>query len=385
MNKFNYKRILSTSVATIATVVLYSNTVFGAVGTVVIDSGNLNVRKAATVDSEIVTTLENNSSVQVVSLENSFYKVNVNGVDSYVSKDFIVVSETVGTILGDSVRIRSVANTSGDILGNVNTGETLTVVAKADDWYKVKYNDKYGYIRNDFITVELSDGLVRENVTATQPIVIATSQSETEVTYGLIIGDGVNLRQNPSTDANILVVLPNGYAVDYVESSGENGWVKVQAGNEVGFVSEEFVELKYGIKPENVAVQSSIGSEIAAFGQKYIGTPYSWGGTSLSSGVDCSGFVYAVYQNFGYTLNRVASDQYNNGTKVNRSELSAGDIIVFDTSGGNNGVITHSGIYIGDGNFVHSSSSKGGVGVIVSSLSSGYYDEAYVGATRVAN
>ncbi len=382
MNRLGLKRILTASVATFASVVIYSSTVFGAVGVVKIDSGNLNVRSAATVDSSVVTTLKNGSNVEVVGSENSFYKVKVNGSTNFVSKDYLVISETVGTISGDSVRVRSKAGTDGNVLGTVSSGNTLTVVAKSGDWYKVKYNNEFGYVKGDFIKVDYASNVLREG-TSSSPKVMATSQSTSDVTYGLIKGSGVNLRQAPSTDSSIIVVLPEGYAVDYLQSSGENGWVKVQAGSEVGFVSEDFIELKYGIKPENKVEEIGLGEKVANYGQQYLGTPYAWGGTDLTSGVDCSGFVYSVYKNFGYTLNRVASDQYNNGTKVGRSELAPGDVVVFDTSGGNDGVITHSGIYIGNGNFVHSSSSKGGVGVMVSNLTSGFYDNAYVGATRI--
>lgn len=105
------------------------------------------------------------------------------------------------------------------------------------------------------------------------------------------------------------------------------------------------------------------GQEVADFAQQYVGYSYKWGGSSPETGFDCSGFVYYVYQQFGYELNRTAADQASNGSHVEPDALEPGDVLCFYKGS----YIGHSGIYVGDGNYVHSQDSA--TGVVVSPLS----------------
>lgn len=120
--------------------------------------------------------------------------------------------------------------------------------------------------------------------------------------------------------------------------------------------------------------------DVVAFAMQFLGTPWRWGGTNLTGGVDCSGFVFSVFRHHGITLNRSSRDQIRNGTIVSRHELLPGDLVFFAT--GRGGGITHVGIYIGGGDFVHSSSIRSG-GVRVSSLYEAYYQRTYVNAARI--
>ncbi|NGZ78206.1 C40 family peptidase [Saccharibacillus alkalitolerans] len=107
-----------------------------------------------------------------------------------------------------------------------------------------------------------------------------------------------------------------------------------------------------------------------------LGTPYRTAGTSLN-GFDCSGFTSYVFDKLGIDLPRQSSAQYSAGTKVDKSDLRAGDLVFFNTNGRG---ISHVGIYVGNNKFAHSSSSNG---VRYDSLGSSYYAERYVGAARV--
>ena len=108
-----------------------------------------------------------------------------------------------------------------------------------------------------------------------------------------------------------------------------------------------------------------------------MGYGYRWGGSSPSTGFDCSGLVYYVYKQFGYTLNRVAQDQASNGVHVEPSAIQPGDILCFYSG---SSYIGHVGIYIGGGRFVHASNST--TGVIISELS-GYYSSRGYEARRI--
>ncbi|EDL62804.1 C40 family peptidase, partial [Bacillus sp. SG-1] len=114
--------------------------------------------------------------------------------------------------------------------------------------------------------------------------------------------------------------------------------------------------------------------DIEDYSKQFVGTPYSWGGTT-PSGFDCSGFVTYVYSNYGVDLPRTSADQYNSGTAVNTSELEKGDLVFFSTYKPGP---SHAGIYLGDNEFIHASDS----GVVVSGLQDYYWKDRYLGARR---
>jgi cell wall-associated NlpC family hydrolase len=175
----------------------------------------------------------------------------------------------------------------------------------------------------------------------------------------------------------VLATLSSGLAVDLIENG--DAWKKVSYNGTEGYVSAEFVTVHTGVKPEN-----SRGSQIVEYAKQFLGTPYVWAGTNLNSGVDCSGFTYAVMRDNGISLNRSSREQFKNGVSVSKDELQPGDLVFFDTTNATNqGYISHVGLYLGDGQFIHSSSSRKSYCVTISSLSEDYYVMRYVGARRV--
>ncbi len=121
---------------------------------------------------------------------------------------------------------------------------------------------------------------------------------------------------------------------------------------------------------------TSKAAAIISTAKNYIGVPYVWGGTT-PNGFDCSGYTKYVFAKHGISLPRTAAEQYNVGSYVSKANLKAGDLVFFTTYKAGP---SHLGIYIGNGSFIHASSSKG---VIISSLSNSYFAERYIGAKRV--
>ncbi len=124
---------------------------------------------------------------------------------------------------------------------------------------------------------------------------------------------------------------------------------------------------------------ASTADKLISFAKRFIGVRYRWGGSS-PKGFDCSGFTQYVFKNIGIALNRTSTSQAAQGKRVSKSNLQPGDLVFFDTNGGNNR-INHVGIYIGGGRFIQSSST--GTGVTISNISSGFYSGTYMTARRV--
>jgi hypothetical protein len=139
----------------------------------------------------------------------------------------------------------------------------------------------------------------------------------------------------------------------------------------------------YIVNPNEYAIvkgqkygQSYVRGELVKTAKEFIGIPYRWGGSSVEKGFDCSGLTMAVYKLNGLNLPRTSRQQYLTGVGIARKDLSKGDLVFFDTSGG--GRVSHVGIYVGDGRFIHAP--RKGKKVRVSSLSSRYYRKRFLGA-----
>jgi cell wall-associated NlpC family hydrolase len=198
------------------------------------------------------------------------------------------------------------------------------------------------------------------------------------------------LMDKPSTDGKAVALLRKGYTVDVY--SYDNGWVEASDddGNR-GYLKSDDIMLMNGTRPENTTLGSSestqstesamLASQMVSFSKQYIGTPYVYGGTNLTSGVDCSGFTMSIYKAFGVTINRTSRDQYLQGTAVAFDELQPGDLVFFNTGG--NSQISHVGMYIGDNKYIHSTDGGSVSGVMISDITSNYARSTYVGAKRI--
>lgn len=130
--------------------------------------------------------------------------------------------------------------------------------------------------------------------------------------------------------------------------------------------------------PVGTSTASAANESLVTKAMSVLGAPYKWGGTS-KSGFDCSGFLNYVFKGEKISLPRTANAMYSKGTPVSRSQLRTGDLVFFKTS--SRSAVTHAGMYLGSGRFIHSSSSSG---VSISSINDKYYwGSRYVGAKRV--
>lgn len=269
----------------------------------------------------------------------------------------------VGTVNAGGLRLRTEAGTDASILATASEGELAIVLEDTEDgWYKVDYRSIEGYMSSEYVDV-------------------ATTY-EGDLGYGVVSTDGstLNLRSGPGTDYDRVGTLYHGTVVQLLGM--EDGWFKLSYNEGTAYASSEYVVSclnENGDRGDGVAVSNALGDQIVAYAKQYLGTPYVWGGNGPNC-FDCSGFTKYVYSHFGYNLNRTASAQLKNGVSVSRSELQAGDLVFF-YNGKVSTPVSHVGIYIGNGDFIHASSNS--YTVEISSLYARNYDAKYVYARRI--
>lgn len=317
--------------------------------------------------------------------------VSILPVNTYAKGD---IMQGVAWVNGSNLRLRSAASTGSTILDSAAKGEVVVVVAKQGDWYKVVYDLQVGYMHGDYLKV-----VTKENV---------------ELGYGKINGTSVNMRSGPDTSYSVVAKGDKGDKA-YIIGINE-GWYKVIYGSKICYIRSDYLDLtevpyenngssvspkffrggkSTGVAPSASALNGTVdnsdnsvseetttatGNKIVDTAKKYLGTPYVWGGAD-PSGFDCSGFVYYVYNSLGIKISRTQATMYSQGTPVAKADLQPGDIVFFQNTYKEG--ISHCGIYVGDGKFIHSPSS--GEVVSYANLNSDYYTAHWYGACRYTN
>ena len=271
-----------------------------------------------------------------------------------------------GTVNVDALRLREEASTSSTILATASKNDTVVVLEDAGNgWYKVDYKSVEGYMSGEYLTV--------------------SEKADVAIGYGLVKtgGSSLNVRSGPGTSYAKVTSLYDGNVVSIVGI--DSGWYKITTSSgTTGYVSSDYMVTckdsagSRGDGPVAAAASSSLGQQIVDYAKQYLGVPYVYGGNGPNS-FDCSGFTTYVYRHFGYTLNRTASGQLSNGVSVSKSELQPGDLVFFKDGGSK--PVSHVGIYIGGGQFIHASTST--YEVRINDLTSGYYNNVYVYARRI--
>ncbi len=278
---------------------------------------------------------------------------------------------------GDFTYIRSAPDENSDWVGKLYSNSTAEVLEYLDGWTKIRSGTAEGYVPADtLITGEDARGCAQEYENSTATV----------TAYSL------NVRDGQGTDAQILTQI--GQGEEYmITGDAVDGWYPVKVGEIDGWVSGDYIETEtsysYGetreeeeqriaeekaleeqqaqeaaareaaaqqeAETQNVSAQTgSSGQAVIDYACQFIGNPYVWGGTSLTEGADCSGFVQSVYAHFGINLPRTSYDMRSAGYEVSYDEAQPGDLILYDG---------HVGLYMGDGNIVNAMNEEQGIGI----------------------
>lgn len=248
---------------------------------------------------------------------------------------------------------------NNNIIGKLPGKAAADILGQEGDWYKIKSGSITGYV-------------------SANPDYVATGQEamdlamNTATLMAIVNTDRLNVRKEPSTDSGVWTQISK--EERYPVVSQLDGWVQIEldAGDmedsDAAYIStrDNNVEVRYALDEaikfsplEEIANQQAARrAQIVNFALRYVGNPYVWGGTSLTKGADCSGFVQSVMKNFGISLPRVSRDQSKSGRAVTSSQMRPGDLIFYANS---SGTVNHVAMYIGNGQIVHAASRRSGI------------------------
>ena len=373
----------------------------------IVQADKLNVRSKASQDGEIVGQVLKNERYLVRGMEDGWIQIE----DGYISADYVEIAmaldeahkqdmRTTVLSLYDNLGVSNVSGylnirdnpseRTGKIIGKLESNAGCDIISETEDgWYKIRSGKVTGYVKGDYI---LTGQKAKDKAMQVSHLIAIANTS------------GVNVRSEPNTNSSIWTQIAANERFHVV--SQQDGWVEIELDDTTAFISSDYVDVKYGLneaikftpivvqqttsKPKattaasggttakpstsggssssNPATSAPAGSSagsvsssranIVNYAVQFVGNPYVYGGTSLTSGADCSGFVQSVMKNFGVSLPRTSRDQGNAGRGISSGEMRPGDLVFYT---GSNGVINHVALYIGNGQVVHASNKKTGI------------------------
>lgn len=300
----------------------------------------VNIRSIPSTDGEIVGKLYNNSVGVLVSEEDDWYKMKSGNVEGYVKAEYFEtgdkakkiadeVGDRIATVNTETLRVRMEASLDAGILGLVPGGEELTVLEVENGFAKVSIEEGDGWVSLDYVEVR-TEYVTAESIEE-EKARLEKEQKAREEAKKAAEAAKKKLREEQQKK----------------EEEKRAQEAAQQGADEAAPAAEEQVSAPV------ISSDGSLGTAVANYAKQFVGNPYVYGGTSLTNGADCSGFVMSVYKNFGVSLPHSSSADRNVGYAVGSlAEAQPGDVICY--SG-------HVGIYVGGGQIVHASTEATGI------------------------
>lgn len=330
------KKILLSAMITVATVIIPSLAYGQAYGTVATET--LNARAGAKTTAKILEQLSLGQAIEVVAEQDGWLKIALaDETRAYVKSDYLAIHRVVATVeVNGGLNVRDYPSTTkGKITGKFYQGDEISVHFKVGDWYKVSQEGFEGYVHKDYIKADFLKHLPIKELKDVKRI--AMTQKEVQSLNTVVVPATSNKTSNSQNTGTSSVV-----SSEVTASQGK-----------------------------------TTGDVIVTYAKQFLGNPYVYGGNSLTSGVDCSGFTQQIMKHFGISISRSSSAQYaNSGYSVSSSNLQKGDLLFY----GYNGHVSHVAIYIGGGQVIHANDERTGICIGKAFPSNG---KPFIGAKRV--
>lgn len=245
------------------------------------------------------------------------------------------------------LNVRETPSEDGKLVGKMSNNAACEILGMDGDWVHIQSGKVEGYCHSDYL---LKGILARKRA------------EEIVTTVARATSGGLRVRENPSTDSEILSTMGEGEALEVVEEL--DGWIKVLMDDEEGYISADYAEVTENLNTAVTMTEllygegvSDVRVDLCQYAKQFIGNPYVWGGTSLTKGTDCSGFTLSVFKKYGISLPHHSGSQAQMGKKVSLAEAKAGDLVFYS----NGRRVNHVAIYVGGGQVVHASNPKTGI------------------------
>lgn len=339
----------------------------------IIQADKLNIRSEPNGDADnVVGQALQNERYEVLAQENGWVQI----AEGYISADYVEIrlalnearkldlrtmalnqyDHLVISKVDNYLNVREEPKSDGKIIGKMTSKAAGEILETLDGWYKIRSGNITGYITAD----------PQYTTTGQEARDIAL---ETASLMAIVNTDMLNVRKEPSTESSIWTQISKEERYPVLQQL--DGWVQIEMDTEDSdnaFIStrDNNVEVRYALaeaikfSPLEEAAQAAASrrTQLVNFALQYVGNPYVWGGTSLTNGVDCSGFTMQVMKQFGVSLPHYSGSQAKMGKAVTSSEMRPGDLIFYANSGG---TVNHVAIYIGNGQIVHAASRRSGI------------------------
>ena len=242
-----------------------------------------------------------------------------------------------------SLNVRKKASTDSKVVGKMTDKDACEIVSVKGDWAKITSGKVEGYVKTEYLLT----GDAAKNVAKKEITKVVTVNTTT-----------LRVREKASEDSAILSLVGEGE--DLVVEDTKDGWYKVEVDDQKGYISGDYVEVTEKLPTASTVKELEYGEgytdsrvSLVQFALQFVGNRYVWGGTSLTNGIDCSGFTMQVYARYGVGLPHHAASQPAYGNRISASEAKPGDLFFY----GSGSSISHVGIYIGNYKVVHASNS----------------------------
>ena len=343
----------------------------------------VNIRKKPNTESEIVGKLYKGCAATILKRKGEWVKIQSGNAKGYINAEYLAIGFDVDELVDkygtkwavvntETLRVRIDPSTDSKIATLVPEGERLLVLSENEEWVEISIDDGdiTGYVSAEFVNIEVE---FEHAITIEEEEAELRRQQEAEEALRQQEEAQRQQQQQQASQSSSSNHNSNQSSSGSNQSSNSGSSDKkknppVSSGNATASI---------GTSSSSNTGASSTGAQIAAFAQKFVGYPYVYGGTSLTNGADCSGFVQSVYKSFGISIPRDSRSQCAGaGYQVSFDSLQPGDLIFYTN---NSGTVNHVAMYIGGGQVVHASDPSSGI-----KISNMRYRTPYM-ARRVVN